>query len=212
MKKLKLAFLAALATLAVVQTHAQQTNLVQNIRIQLWAVTQGGTTSNSFITTTTANFQSVDSRRIIAALGDATGNTFGRNSTLVLVTPLNGGPPSVQVRNGSTIVDVSGFLYVQPVGDPVLSSVTNNRNGRSFSTIYSIVRLTLQDLDGYPALNLHFDVSGFATQSSSNPNNNDLSASVAGAGTNSGHSAVYQGNVDIRGGTLEVVSSSGDTD
>jgi hypothetical protein len=209
MKALKLAALTALlATLSVAHSFADQTNLVQNLQIQLLGVSQGGTWSNSNVTVTSANFTGVDTRRVIAALGAATGNSFGRGSALVLVTPLDGSPVLVQVRDGATSVDVTGFFVKEQLSDSVESSVHTRRNGRSFATVYNIQRLALQDSAGYPALNLHFDVRGFAVQNSAGQGSY-LTINASGSGDRNGNLLILQGNINVRGGTIEVVPSGG---
>jgi hypothetical protein len=209
MKAVKLAVLTAfMATLSVAHSFADQTNLVQNLQIQLFGVSQGGTFSNAYVTVTSANFTAVDTRRVIAALGTATGNTFSRGSALVLVTPLDGSSATLEVRDGSNHVDVTGFFAKEQIGDSVINSVSSNRSGRSFATEYSIQRLALQNSAGYPDLNLHFDVRGFAVQNSSGPGSY-LSANVSGTGDRNGSLLILQGSFSVRGGTLEVVPDSG---
>jgi hypothetical protein len=204
MKALKLAIVAIFFSLGPIQTYADQTNLVQNLRIQLWGVSQGGSFSNAIVTTTAANFAVVDTRGVITALGAATANTFSSASRLVVVTPLAGGSPSYQVRDGMNTVDVTGFFVAQQQGGSVQSSVVNNRSGRSSTTVYSIQELILQDSNGYAALNLHFDAAGYAVETTRNQLS-DLTISASGTGDRNGNLLILQGTIEVSGGTLEVV-------
>jgi hypothetical protein len=208
MKSITLAIVALAIGLGAARTNADQTNLVQNVRVQLYGISQGGTSTNGSIITTAANFTPVDTRRVIAALGTATGNTFSFASRLVLVTPLGGGAPSVQVRDGSNTVDVTGFVVYQSLSGTVEESFENTRTGRAFSTDYSVQQIALQDNGGYPSLTLHFNVTGLAVLSSASRGGN-LNINAVGTGDSSGNSLILQGTISLSGGTLEVVSGGG---
>jgi hypothetical protein len=204
MKTSKLAAIAAVFALAIAQSPADQTNLVQNLRIQLFGLSQGATSTNGNIVVTAANSVAIDTRRVIAALAASTGNSFSITSRLVVVTPLGGGPAAVQVRDGSNVVDVSSFLIDQSLSGSVESSFLNKRTGRSFGFSYSVLRFALQDSQGLPPLSLHFDVSGVAVDSSFGQGGN-TSVNVSGAGDRNGALVIFQGSIELRGQTLEVV-------
>lgn len=203
MKVLKLAILAISLGLGPIQTYADQTNVVQDLRIQLFGVSQGGTS-----TTSGASFVFVDSRRVSQVLAAATGNTFSSTGRLVVVTPLGGGPSSIQVRDGSTKVDVTSFFVYQTLSGSVDSSFLNTRSRRSFSLEYNIERFALQDTVGFPPLGLHFDVNGFAVRRTT-PQINDLRIDVSGTGDRGGILIIFRGSIEVRGGTLEVQSGGG---
>ena len=205
MKAITMALFAMAIGLGPAQTFADQTNLVQNLHIQLFGISQGGTTTNRGVITTSANFTPMGTRQIIAALGTVTGNTFSSASRLVLVTPQDGSAPSVQVRDGDNTVDVSAFVVSQALSGTVVQSTTNQRSGRSFGTQYSVQRLVLQDGSGAPALGLHFDVNGLSVQNTGF-GNGASNISVVGVGDVGGNSVIVQGFIDVTGGTLEVVS------
>jgi len=211
MKTLKLAVLAVASLIGVAQVRAQQTNVVQNLGIQLYGVSQGGSFSNGTAVGTNVNFVRIDTRQVIQALAAASFNTFSSTSRLVVVTPLGGGAPRIQVRDGSkTPFDVTDYFNFQALTDPVNGSVTSTRNGRGTSVSYEIARFALQDADGR-TLSLHFDVNGFTTTDSSSvgffgsqgPNTD---ANVSGAGDRNGGLLILQGSINIYGRTLEVVS------
>ncbi len=210
MKTLKLAILAAVAFAGALQVQAQQTNLVQNLSIQLFGFSQGGVSNFRGTVTTNVNIVQVGTRQIIQALGTSTGNTFSPFSRLVMVTPVDGSAsPSVQVRDGSnTTVDVTGFFVIQSLSDSVDSGVFTTRTQRGTSVSYKITRFALQDNDGQ-SINLHFDVDGIATINSSTPFNGaplspSIDANVSGSGDRNGNLLILQGSVDIIGHTFEV--------
>ena len=210
-KALRLAAMATLLSAAVVQAQTYQTNLVQNLGIQIFGVKQGGTSTNGNLVFTSADMARVDTRQVIQALAAATANSFSSTGRLVLVTPLGGGNAAVQVRDGSTTVDVTSFFLLQPLSGSVTGSLLNTRTGRSVRTVYSIQRFALQDSDGFPALMLHFDVNGMAAQTSTiNVNGGpggDLNSNVAGTGDRNGNLLVLQGSINAFGHTVEVVLS-----
>jgi len=209
MKAVKTAALAAALLLAAARSQADQTNLVQNLGIQLMGVMQGRTFTNGNFVVTSARYVPVDSRRIIAALGNATANTFSPTSRLAVVTPLAGGFASIQVRDGATAVDVTGFFVHENLSDIVHSAYSTGRGHRSVSTDYNLQRLALQDSGG-SSLSLHFDVRGFATDTSfGDAPGGVLDIRASGTGDREGSLLILQGDIVVRGQTLEVVSDSG---
>lgn len=212
MKTLKPATLIALLTAATVTAYADQTNLVENIQINLVGLLQGGTTTNRNTVTTSVNTTSLGNRQVIQALAAATGRTFSQNSRLVLITPLGGGDSSVEVRSGNIHVDVGGFFSLQTVSAAMTSSVTNTRNGNSSSVTYSIQHFVMQDSPFGQTVNTHFDLNGLGADFSANhsipgPDNN-LNMDVAGIGDRNGTPLVIQGSISISGQTLEVVATN----
>jgi hypothetical protein len=210
MKALKLATLTILFGLAAAPGYADHTNVVQNLSLQLFGVSQGGTFTNRGFVITSAEVARLDTRRVIAALGTATMNSFSSTSRLVVVTPLGGGASAFQVRDGGNAVEVTGFFTWEQLSDTVQDSFLNTRTGRSFSTDYSIQRLALHDAEGYPALTLSFDVRGFATMSSSNGGQtSEARIEAAGTGNRGDDLLIIQGTLNVRGRTLEVVPDDG---
>jgi hypothetical protein len=210
MKAAKLAILTAIMTLAVARSYADQTNLVQNLSIQLLGVAQGRSVTNGSYVMSTANWVSVDTRRVIAALGAATLNTFSPTSRLAVITPLEGGFSSIQVRDGNLQVDVTGFFAQEQLSDTIRSAYFNRRPPRAVTVDYSIQRLTLQDSEGSAPLTLHFDVRGFAVETSSNRGpGSELNVNASGAGDRNGNLLILQGSITVRGGTLEVIPGGG---
>jgi hypothetical protein len=208
MNTFKRAVLAVIALVCASQVHAQTTNLVQELGIQLFGFSQGGVTHFGSTVETNVNIVRVDTRQIIQALGVATLNSFSSTSKLVVVSPLDGGTPSVQVRDGNkTPVDVTDFVVLQAVTGSINNSVFNTKTGRGSIVSYEIARFALQDADGV-TLNLHFDVSGIATSNSTTPmfgpQNSTVDANVSGGGDSKGNLIIFQGSVSIFGRTLEV--------
>jgi hypothetical protein len=210
MKVLRLAAFAALITVAVAPSYGDQTNVVQDLGIQLWGLTQGGTYTNRNFVVTSVDTVRVNTRRVIEALAAATGSSLSSTSKLVVVTPLGGGAASIQIRDGSTTVDVTGFFAFESLSGSVESSTLNTRTRRSLTTDYSIQRLALQDNGNSPALTVHFDVRGVATENSMNGGQtSNLDIEASGAGDRNGNLLIIQGNISIYGGTLEVVPGGG---
>ena len=210
MKSLRLAAIAASLLLAT-QSYGDTTNVVQNLSVQFFGVTQGGTFTNRNLIVTSANNVRVDTRRVIAALGNATANTFSLASRLVVVTPLGGGSPTFQVRDGTKSVDVTSFFTYETLSGTVESSISGFSSGRSFETDYNLQRLALQD--GSSPISLHFDVSGLATTTINGSRAvGDVTIDAAGAGSNNGNLILLQGGVSIHGQSLEVVPGGGGGD
>ena len=214
MKSLKYAVLAAVAMAAVAQVQAgTQTNVVQNLNIQLFGVSQGSPFSFGGTSGTNVNAVRVDNRQVIQALGVATGNTFSFASRLVVVTPINGGNSQIQVRDGSnTVVNVTDYITAQEISGSVDGSVTVSRPRNSSTSVsYVIARFALQEVNGQSVLPLHFDVNGFTTINSSTggfgPQGPTTDANVAGSGDRNGNLMILQGSIEIFGRTLEVVTT-----
>ncbi len=203
MKALKL-LTATLLAIGAAQAYADQTNLVQNVSIQLFGVRQGRTVTNGNLVSTGVDVVRLDTRRVIQVLGEATGNTFSQMSRLVMVTPLNGDSAIFQVRDGDRKVDVTRYLVYEQLSDSVQSLQLNLRTGRSLGVAYSIQRLALQD-DGGVVLSSHFDVNGFARQVDWNGRTgDDVSIEVSGVGDREGL-LILQGSIGIFGHQIEVV-------
>jgi hypothetical protein len=150
----------------------------------------------------------IDTRQVIQALGVATANSFSNPARLVIVTPFGGGDSVIQVRDGKKLVDVTGFFIHEQVSSPVSGSILNTKTQKSINQDYSIQRFALRDANGFPALGLHFDVSGFASEVSSGPSAvGNLQIDAAGSGDVSGKPAVLRGDIEVRGDRLEVVPS-----
>lgn len=216
MKTIKLAVLAVVSMAIAVQVQAQQTNLVQSFSIQLFGFSQGGSNKLGNLVSTNVNLVQVGTRQVIQALGAADSDTFSPLAKLVLVTPLNGGSPRVQVRDSNNQpVDVTDFFDMEALSDAVVGSVSNTKSGRGSSVTYEIGRFALQDAHG-ETLSLHFNVDGIVTGNSSSPlfgpaspQNSTVDANVMGSGDRNGNLLILQGSIEIFGRTLEVESGGG---
>ena len=210
MKIVKLAVLTALINFGVARASADQTNVVQNLSVQLRGVQPGDPVTNRFTVTTGLGSVRIDTRDVIKALGLATSNLFSRSARLVIVTPVGGGDSAIQIRDGSGPVDVTRFFLHEQVSGLVSGSVSNTATHRTLGLDYSIQRFALRDAEGGPALGLHFDVRGFAVERS--PDNGrggvgQLQLDAAGAGDAGGNLLILRGDIDVQGGRLEVVPS-----
>jgi hypothetical protein len=212
--KLTVATLSLVATLSQVQVQADQTNLVQTINVHLQATSQGATTTNRNLVTTSLETDRVNSGDIIASLGVALGTTFSQSARLVLVTPVDAlNFPKIEVRDGSLKVEVTGFVVLEQVGGSVTRGVQSLRTGDSAYAVYSIQRLALQDIGGYEPLPMRFDVRGLGVDTESTRERRwprrariDMRADVTGSGDSNGAALIMQGSVTVSGGSLEVVS------
>jgi hypothetical protein len=216
----KLIPMAAVLMAAALQTaSAQVTNTYEALvlNFNLNAVTQGPTTTTSAGAQTGVQTSRITSRDIIVVLGAATGNTFSRHARLVVLTPTNNLENwIVQVQDGTTSVDVTGFIGHQP-GPNSVGSALVRRNGATSATEYSIDGFTLQDQAGFPLLTAHFSVSGFTATSASGVVNrrgqlvgqiDTIDADVSGTGDNNGSVEIIEGTVDAEGiGTQTIVSN-----
>jgi hypothetical protein len=205
----KLLTFITLLALGAVQARADQSNLVQDLSIQITGLKQGGTTTNRNSIATGVDFVAVGTRQVIDALGAAVGSSFSRSARLVMVTPLAGGYPTFQVRDGNNMVEVSSFFTYEQ-SDSVGTSVVNLRTGRATSSQYNIQRLALTDPGNFTPLTLHFDLRGLATGTSTSPANypgdNETDIDATGAGDRNGNLLILQGTIRIRGNTIEVSS------
>jgi hypothetical protein len=207
MNIVKLAALAALISLGVSAARADQTNVVQNIGIQLAGVQRGGPLTSRFLVATGIALANIDTRQVIQAIGAGTANTFSGRAKLVLVTPLGGGYSSIQVRDGNNTVDVSSFFAHDQLSDFVSGSVSNTFTRKNVDLDYSIQRFALAST-GSASLSLQFDVNGFATETSvsglSGVSNLDIQ--VSGSGQLNGNLVILQGSIEVDGSRLEVVA------
>gem|GEM_PF-7089180 len=191
--------------LLAASVRADQTNLVQNVGLQLYGIQQGTNTTRNNTVMNNVVIVPLETRRVIQALAVASGNTFSSTSKLVMVTALGNGAQSFQVRDGATTVDVSSYLSLQQTSGSVQASFTK-RNGGTLQTTYSINRLVLRDGGGLVALPFHFDVSGFASETSQNGMPGDEFVGADGVGDAGGNLMILQGSIRLFGHTLEVVA------
>ena len=122
---------------------------MENIHIRLLGLQQGDTRTNRNLVVTSVDTTWLGTDDIVQAIAGATGNSFSRRGRLVLVTPMDGGTSSVEVRDGDQSVDVTEFFLLEQVGDSVTGSVLNLRSGNSTQTIYSVQHIALKDAAGY---------------------------------------------------------------
>jgi len=148
----------------------------------------------------------IDTRQVIQAIGTATANTFSGRAKLVLVTPLGGGYSSIQIRDGNNSVDVTSLFAHDQLSDFVSGSVSNAFSRNTVNLDYSIQRFALANR-GSAMLSLHFDVNGFATETSSGglPGVSNLAIDVSGSGDLNGNLVILRGAIEVLGGKLEVV-------
>jgi hypothetical protein len=207
---LKIIAALALISFAAATARADQTNLVQNLNIQLVGLKQGPSVTNGNIVTTSTQSARVNTSDVINALETAVGTTFSREARLVAVTPLDGGFSSIEVRDGTNKTDVSPFFAHEQIGGSVGAGVLNTRTGRVSSSDFSVQEFVLRDNDFYPSLPIHFDVRGIAVESSSNAPSHgpgsELSADVTGTGDRNGDFLILTGTVTLRGHTLEITT------
>jgi len=205
--------MAAWISLATLPVLGDQTNLVRNLEINLVGFEQGGTTTVKNVTKTDVNQFNLATADIVAALGAATGNNFSKQAALVVITPVHGAPPSVEVRDGANSVDVTAFFAQTSVGPMFESSTSNSKTGKANGSLYSIQEFTLQDSPDYQPLPLHYTLSGLAIENFTVPAipgpARELSAEVSGMGDSEGNALLFRGTIRIYGQQVEVVQGGG---
>jgi len=201
--------LAAFLATATLPAQIYQTNLVQTLSFNLSGVAQGTTTTNGNDVITTAGTINLGSRAIIKAIGAAIGDSFSPAATLDLVTSLSGpGTPYVVVQDGTNTVSVADFLSISPLSGTVETSVLNQKTSRFVGSDYVIEQFVLQD--GYAPLNLHFNVSGLAVENivtnGGTVEADNSTAQVAGSGDRNGTPVIFQGEVDVHGHQIQIIT------
>jgi hypothetical protein len=207
---LKVSALSLLLALAAAQAGADQTNLIQDLDIQLTGIKQGPVTTNRQIAASAVLTVNLNTRQVINALGTAIATTFSRSARLVMVKPLANGYPTIEVRDGAVKVDVSSFFQSDQQSGVVTDSQVNLRTGNGSSTDYSLQRFALSDVDGYAPLPIHFDVRGIGAETSRTATpeiTRESLTDVSGAGDQNGDALILQGSIHISGHTFEVVPS-----
>lgn len=213
LKSLEIIGLSAIAVLCGLQAHAAQTNLVQNITLTINAVSQGSSTTNGTIVTKTVVRQRLSTLDVIAALGSSTGNSFSSTAKLLQVTPLPDGDAMIVVKDGTNVVDVTGFFSNQRRSQTMESSVVDQATGKGTATDLDIQRFQLQDNEPLPNLSLHFDARGLTTTKSKSlldsqgtviGEAHQVLASLSGDGDHNGTNAVMQVLLKITGTTVQI--------
>jgi hypothetical protein len=158
-----LSFAAGLLLVGATQVHAAQTNLIQNISLLITSYSQGSSITNGTVVTTTMPKTKLTTLNVIQALGASTGDTFSSTAKLLLVSPLPAGPASIVVKDGTNVVDVTGYFVNQLRSETVESSIVDLATGKTLALSRNVQRFMLQDLGGFPDLTLHFDARGLTT-------------------------------------------------
>jgi hypothetical protein len=199
------------------------TNLEQVIHFDLTGISQGTNTvtNRCGIVSDPPTTIHISSASIISEIGSALGSNFTRHAELVLVTPLDPAPQTVQIHDGTNVTDVTGFFVLGPELGSVSTSSLNLHNGQTTETTYAVDTLKLQSQSGSPALSVVFDVSGFVESISGAQDDrgfggrrqpDNLFADVSGTGSNGGQPMLVQGSISASGGpvvvTIPVVASN----
>jgi|SRR5579863_5184441 len=215
-KIIAVAALLLAAAIQIPKASAQQTDEVLVLNIQLNTVAQGPTTTGHNITRSQVITSEITSRDVIKALGTATGNAFSRRAQLVLLTPTNDLDKwTVQVRDGTSKVDVTAFFGHQAGLQSVASAFVNSRNGNAGDVSYSIDGFSLQSLPQFVPLGLDFNVSGLTvtTQSGIVRQNqvvgqtDRIAAQVSGSGDSQGNLILIQGSISAEGIGTETIAA-----
>lgn len=216
----KLTAVAALllaVTLPAAKAQTSQTDEVLVLNLQLGAISQGATTSTQAGVVRRVQTSVVTSRDVIKALGASTGNSFSGRAKLELLTPTNNLENwSVQIQDGTRLVDVSGFFVHQIGSAPVSSAFLVNRTGDAGSVDYTIDNFSLVDQPGFAPLSLHFSVSGLTVTTQSGVVRHgqvvgqvdEISAGVSGTGDANGALLIIQGSVDANGTGTQTITNA----
>ncbi len=198
------------AALPAARAQQTQTDELLVLNIQLNTVSQGT------VTTTTARnvvqnpviMSQITTRDVIQAIGGVTGNSFSRRAQLVLLTPTNDlNNWTVQIRDGTNAVDVSGFFGHQVSSPSVSSDTVNTRTGAVRDASYSLDSFTLQNLPQLLPLPFQFSVSGLTLTTESGVVRrgqvvgqvDSISGQVSGMGNFQGNLILIQGSISAQG-------------
>lgn len=206
--------LVAILIAGAAPIRAATTNSVQNIFFELTFYAQGPTTHpGTNVTKETINEFRVNTKDIIAALGQATSNNFSASARLVSVrdaTSTNS-QRKVEVRDGSNVVDVTSYFNIAAAETNILSVhslLFNSVTGIGSGITDSIFHLTLTNAN----LDASLDLGGFATTTAAGIKSgktilsvDEINAAVAGSGQGSnGVPAVVNGLIKIVGHVIRV--------
>lgn len=206
--------LIAILTAGMAQSRAATTNSVQNIQFELTFFTQGPTNHPSTnITMLTINKFRVTTKDVIAALGQATSNSFSARARLVSVRDATSTNSSraFEVRDGTNVVDVTDYFHIAAAETNVLSVHSlryNSLTGIGCGMTEGLFHLSLSNSN----LTASLDLGGFATTTTTLLKAGDvllkvdeLEADVAGSGTGTnGVPALVKGQFEIEGRVLRV--------
>jgi hypothetical protein len=193
-KTVKLAVIGGIMALGLVQTHAQNINIVQNLNVNLKGFAQGeGAAAPVRIT----------NKDILTVLGTQAGADF-TGGKLHLVTSGEGGTSVIVRKRGLEDTNVSGSFTKTQISDGVTTD-RSTEAGTDLQT-YSINRYT------FGSEGTDFDVQGFTTERTRSVfrdgelvnDATDTKSTVAGTGTVADAFAVLQGNVNVTGRKVEV--------
>jgi len=204
--------LVAILIAGMAPIRAATTNSVQNIEFELTFFTQGPTNHPSTnITTVAINQFRVTTKDVIAALGQATSNNFSCRARLVSVRDATSTNSSrtIEVRDGTNVVDVTGYFHLTAAETNILSVHSlryNSTTGDGFAMKDGIFHLTLSNTN----LTASLDLGGFATTTtaifkSGNviSKEDEIDAEVAGSGMGTnGIPAIVKGQIEIEGRVL----------
>ncbi len=145
---------------------AAQTNAVQTINLELTLLTQGSYKTNSPATndiTATVTKTTIATKDVIGWLGDATTNSFSSKAKLVRVTHFNAetNQTTIEIRDGTNVVDVSAFFSNTVSSDKVDESILNTETGLRTGKTFENLRLQLTNAPPYNLV-AHFNVFGAA--------------------------------------------------
>jgi hypothetical protein len=196
------------AHVIMAQTNVTPTNVVLDLDFNLITVAQGSVITNGSNVINNVVFSNITEATIIRDIGNSTSNTFSRRAELVLETPTNSPNIwSVFVRDGSNSTDVTGFFTFTPNSNSVGRTVVNGMSQTVSDTSFSIDGFAFHDSAGLPAVQTHFEVSGFTIVTSGGivptavgpvgiPES--FSAKVSGTGATDGKLIIIDGSISAR--------------
>jgi hypothetical protein len=190
------------------QTNVTPTNVILDLDFNLLTVAQGSVITNGSNVINNVVLGKITEATIIRDLGTSTSNTFSRNAELVLETPINSPNVwSVFVRDGTNSTDVTGFFTFTPGSNSVGRTVINGMSQTVSDTSFSIDSFAFHDNAGLPAVQTHFEVSGFTIVTSGGvvptaagplgiPES--FNANVSGTGATDGKLIIIEGSITAR--------------
>jgi len=205
---------AAIIVVGLVKSSAASTNVLQHINFRLTFLEQGPTNHPATnITTVTANRIRVNTKDIIAALGQATSNSFSADATLARLININSSNSTyiIQIRDGTNRLDVTPFFSGTFTTNEVRTLKYNSTTGILSGIRYGILHLVIKNVEPYN-LTGNLKVTGLATTTHTDIVNNhktigveEVQSDVAGTGVDTnGNDAVVSGSMSILGRTTVV--------
>jgi hypothetical protein len=193
--------LTAFCAWAVLQTSLAQTNLAEELNIDLTVTIAGAPSSNTAGDLRPVKVIRLDKTDVMAALGASLGTVFSPKAQLSLaLTPA--GDDLVTVTDGTNMaVDVSGYFSFDTASNRVESVSFSRYAGAVRTNVFALETFGFQNRVDSRPLPWHFSVTGVSEtecdgiNSEGTATNFLMTADVSGSGDYNGAFALFQGSI-----------------